>query len=159
IINERGFHVDCELARAARDIASRERIAINAEISTLTEGAITSADQVAKITTSVRRNGHALNGLTKRSVNVVLAHNPGDDVQRLLELRREGARASTRKLSRLLASVDNDDRLRGTLRFHAASTGRWSGRQFQPQNLRSRKSRISTARSMTSLPAKWTASV
>src|SRR5262249_32920691 len=89
IINERGFHVDCELARAARDIASRERIAINAEISTLTEGAITSADQVAKITTFVRRNGHALNGLTKRSVNVVLAHNPGDDVQRLLELRRE----------------------------------------------------------------------
>jgi DNA polymerase len=136
VINERGFHVDLELAKAARGIATKERIAINTEISALTDGEITTVDQVAKITTFVERNGHSLSGLTKRSVAAVLAHAPGDVVRRVLELRREGARASTRKLDRLLASVDADSRLRGTLRFHAASTGRWSGRQFQPQNLK-----------------------
>jgi len=41
-----------------------------------------------------------------------------------------------RKLDALLTSVDADNRLRGTLRFHAAGTGRWSGRGYQPQNLK-----------------------
>ena len=57
-------------------------------------------------------------------------------MRRLLELRRDGSRASTRKLDTLLAGIDADDRLRGTLRFHGAATGRWSGSRFQPQNLK-----------------------
>jgi DNA polymerase len=135
-INARGFHVDIELAKAARAIAQAERIAINREIAALTEDEITSVDQVERIKTFVRRHGHMLSSLGKRSVSAVLAHEPGDAVRRLLELRREGARASVRKLDSLLASVDADSRMRGTLRFHAASTGRWSGRGYQPQNLK-----------------------
>jgi CHC2 zinc finger/Toprim domain len=136
VVNQRGFHADTKLARAARNIANIERIAINAEIAALTEDEITSVDQVARILAFVRRHGHVLSSLSKRSVSAALAHEPGDGVRRLLELRQEGARASVRKLDSLLASVDADDRLRGTLRFHAASTGRWSGRGYQPQNLK-----------------------
>jgi Toprim domain/CHC2 zinc finger len=136
IINQRGFCVDTALAQAARDIAHHERIAINAEIATLTEGEITTADQRGRILAFVHRHGHVLPSLTKQSVATFLAHEPGDTVRRLLELRREGARASVRKLDALLASVDSDSRLRGTLRFHAAGTGRWSGRGYQPQNLK-----------------------
>jgi hypothetical protein len=135
-INQRGFHVDTTLAKAARTIAHNERIAINREIAELTEDEITSVDQTARILAFVRRHGHLLTRLSKRSVSAVLAHEPGDAVRRLLELRREGARASVRKLDSLLASVNTDNRLRGTLRFHAASTGRWSGRGYQPQNLK-----------------------
>jgi DNA polymerase bacteriophage-type len=136
VINERGFHVDVALAKAARNIAHNERITINAELAAHTEGEVTSVDQVARILAFVRRHGHLIASLSKRSVSAVLAHEPGDAVRRLLQLRREGARASARKLDSLLASVDTDDRLRGTLRFHAASTGRWSGRGYQPQNLK-----------------------
>ena len=136
VINQRGFHVDVALATAARNIAHAERTAINAEIATLTENEITSADQVARILAFVRRYGHLISSLSKRSVAAVLAYEPGDTVRRLLELRREGARASVRKLDSLLASVDADSRLRGTLRFHGSSTGRWSGSRFQPQNLK-----------------------
>jgi DNA polymerase bacteriophage-type len=135
-VNARGFHVDIALAKAARSIANKERITLNTEIAALTENEITSVDQVARILAFVRRHGHLIASLGKRSVSAVLAHEPGDAVRRLLELRREGARASVRKLDSLLASVDADDRLRGTLRFHAASTGRWSGRGYQPQNLK-----------------------
>ena len=74
--------------------------------------------------------------LNKRSVSAVLAHNPSEEVRQLLELRREGSRASARKINALLAGADADDRLRGTLRFHGAATGRWSGSRFQPQNLK-----------------------
>ena len=66
----------------------------------------------------------------------MLANNPSDGVKRLLELRRDGSRASVRKISSLLVGADADDRLRGTLRFHGAATGRWSGNRFQPQNLK-----------------------
>jgi DNA polymerase bacteriophage-type len=136
-INARGFPVDVDLARSSRELVRRERIAINAEIAALTGGAITSAGQVAKITDFVRACGHQLAGLTKRSVAAVLARGePCEDVRRLLELRREGALASVRKLDALLASADADGRIRGTLLFHGAATGRWSGRGFQPQNLK-----------------------
>ena len=136
VINERGFHVDVDLAKAARAIANAERIAINAKIATLTGNEITSVDQVARIVAFVRRHGHLISSLGKRSVSDVLAQEPGGTVQRLLELRREGARASVRKLDSLLASVDDDGRLRGTLKFYGSSTGRWSGRGYQPQNLK-----------------------
>jgi hypothetical protein len=136
-INQRGFRVDVELAKAARDLVRREQAAINTEIAALTNGAITSAGQVAKITDFVRERGHQLAGLTKPLVFAVLARGqPDEDVRRLLELRCEGARASVRKLDALLASVDTDSRVRGTLLYHAAAPGRWSGRGFQPQNLK-----------------------
>src|SRR5262249_3581526 len=136
VVNQRGFHVDVALARAARNIAHSERLAINAEIAAHTENEITSVDQTERIKKFVRRHGHVISSLNKRSLSAVLAHEPGDKVRRLLELRREGAKASVRKLDRLLASVDSDHRLRGTLRYHASSTGRWSGRGYQPQNLK-----------------------
>lgn len=136
IINERGFYTDVALTNAARDVARIEQININAEIVALTQGEITSVNEVEKIKTFVRRHGHTLASLTKRSISAILAHGPGDDVRRLLELRQAGARASTRKFDALLKSVDTDDRLRGTLRFHASSTGRWAGNRFQPQNLK-----------------------
>jgi hypothetical protein len=62
-----------------------------------------------------------------------------DDVRRLLELRQQGAQAASRKLATLIASAGDDHRLRGTLRFHGASTGRWAGSRFQPQNLKKAK--------------------
>jgi DNA polymerase len=136
IINERGFYVDCDLARAARDIARAELAAINAEIAALTNGEITSVHQAERMKDYIRRHGHTLNSLVKRSVSEILAHDPSDQIRRLLELRRDGARASTHKLDRLLESVDDDSRLRGTLRFHGSATGRWSGRGYQPQNLK-----------------------
>ena len=135
LINERGYHIDRALALAARDIAHKERLAINAETAELTDGEVLTIGQVQKIVAYIRRHGHHLTGLTKRSVSALLAHDPTDQVRRLLELRQEGARASAAKLDRLLQQVDADNRLRGTLRFHGSHTGRWSGRGFQPQNL------------------------
>ena len=93
-------------------------------------------NQRDRILAFVRRHGHTLQALTRQSVAAVLAHEPNDLVRHVLELRQQGARASVRKFDRLLASVDTDGRQRGTLRFMGSSTGRWSGRGYQPQNLK-----------------------
>jgi DNA polymerase len=108
IINQRGFYIDVALAQAARKIAHDERLAINAKITAHTAGEITSVDQIQKMLAFVQRHGHAIEGLSKHSVSAVLAHAPGDKVRTLLELRREGAKASARKLETLLASVDSE---------------------------------------------------
>jgi len=109
---------------------------LSPSISTLTGGKITSAGQTARIIERVRENGHQIASLQKRSVSAVLAHDPDAETRRILELRREGNRASTRKFDSLFGGLDVDNRLRGTMRYHAAATGRWSGRAFQPQNLK-----------------------
>jgi DNA polymerase len=134
-INARGFHCDVPLAEAAREIAQQAQTAIDAEIAELTGGEITSAGQVNRILEFCRRNGHSIERLGKRNVSAVLAHKPGDSAGRLLELRHEGARSSTAKFDTLLAGVDADGRMRGTLKFYGAATGRWSAARFQPQNL------------------------
>jgi DNA polymerase len=69
VINQRGFYTDVALTKAAREVARAEQVNINAEIRTLTDGEINSVNQVEKIKAFVRRHGHTLEGLTKRSVS------------------------------------------------------------------------------------------
>ncbi len=135
-INRRGFHVDLELALAAQKLVHAEQEAIDAEITSLTDGRVTSINQVAKLQAEIQNHGQKLSGLTKKSVAAVLAHDPSDEVRELLELRREGSQAAPRKLGALIAGVGADRRVRDTLKFHGASTGRWAGNRFQPQNLK-----------------------
>jgi DNA polymerase len=135
-VNSRGFHVDRLLAVAARDLAKREQAAIDAAIADLTGGKITTANQVQRIARFVREHGHELQNLGKRSVAAVLGKDPDEETRRILKLRREGGRASVRKLDSLLAGLDSDDRLRGCFKYHGAQPGRWSGNRFQPQNLK-----------------------
>ena len=135
-VNDRGFAVDLELARAAQELARHEQQRIDNEIAELTNGRITSAHQVARIRALLEERGHQVQALGKRNVSQVLARGePDEDIRRLLELRREGGRAAAKKLDALFAGVDADSRMRGTLRYHAAAPGRWSGARFQPQNL------------------------
>ena len=53
-----------------------------------------------------------------------------------LELRLNGAPAAARRFKTLLSCVGSDDRIRGSLRFHGAATGRWSGQLANPQNFK-----------------------
>jgi DNA polymerase family A/Toprim domain/CHC2 zinc finger len=137
IINARGFCADIPLARAARDIARQELLAIKEAIASITGGRVTSPNQRDRILAFLRERGHRIQSLQKRAVSALLAGNPSPEVRQLLELRRDGSKAAARKFDALLASVDVDGRLRTNLIYHGASTGRWSGggNKFQPQNL------------------------
>jgi DNA polymerase len=58
------------------------------------------------------------------------------DVRKVLELRALASLSSVKKIDALLEGACADGRVRGLLQYHAASTGRWAGRRFQPQNLK-----------------------
>jgi hypothetical protein len=135
-INRRGIRLDRSFVEAAQALAIQERNAINLRLAQLTAGSITSVDQVKRFVELINERGHAMATLNKRGVAAVLASEPDAFVRELLELRRKGARASARKFARMLMFANaQDDRLRGTLRWHGGGPGRWVGLGPQLQNL------------------------
>ena len=138
-INERGFYVDRAFAEAACKIAKAAAPEIDAELGELTSGIVTGINQVARLLQWLQQNGCTLKKLDRKAVARQLDEH-GDDlqpsVQRVLELRLGGAQAATKKIGALLARAGDDDRVRGAFIFHGASTGRWSGSGYQPQNLK-----------------------
>ena len=135
-INRRGIRLDRSFVEAAQTLAIQERNAINLRLAQLTAGSITSVDQVKRFVELINERGHAMTTLNKRGVAAVLASEPDAFVRELLELRRKGARASARKFARMLMfASEQDDRLRGTLRWHGGGPGRWVGLGPQLQNL------------------------
>jgi DNA polymerase len=146
IINQRGVRGDRELTTSARDMAVRERKAINAALQEHTGGRITSVDQTRRILAYANERGHAMTSTTKRSVSAVLAGEPDEETRKVLELRRDGARASVHKYERILAYAnETDDRMRGTMRMYGAGPGRWAGRGPQLQNLKKNETNIPLA--------------
>jgi DNA polymerase len=146
IINRRGVRADRELAVSARDMSRHERNAINAALQEHTEGEIASVDQVGRILAYAVECGHVMTGVGRRSVSAVLAGEPDEATRTVLELRRDGARASVRKYERILAyASEADDRMRGTMRMYGAGPGRWSGRGPQLQNLKKNESNLPLA--------------
>jgi DNA polymerase len=136
-INARGFCVDRAFALAARRVAQAAAPEIDQELADLTGGAITSINQVAKLLAWLQAQGCTLQKLDKKAIERQLLNTElSAQVQRVLELRLGGAQAAARKIDALLARAGDDDRVRGAFRFWGASTGRWAGEGFQPQNLK-----------------------
>ena len=136
-INQRGFCVDRDLAEAARKIAQAAAPEIDTELSEVTGGVVTSVNQVARLQEWLQQNGCAVKNLRKKTVETLL-----EDAEllpkarRALELRQDGGQSAVKKIGTLLQRAGADDRVRGSLQFHKASTGRWAGVGAQPQNLK-----------------------
>src|SRR6516162_4834254 len=137
-INARGFCVDRKFAEAARRIAQAAAPEIDQELALITGGAVTAINQIARLLEWLQQQGYTGKSLDRRTVEKHLVEHedlpsPG---RRVLELRLGGAQAAVKKIDALLARAGDDDRVRGAFRFHGASTGRWAGEGFQPQNLK-----------------------
>lgn len=137
-INDRGFLVDVELASKAVEAVNAEQQLLRDDIGRLTSDAVGGATQRdAMLDFIMEQFGVYLPDLTKATVDRRL-NDPDipQAVKDLLAIRVRASSTGASKYKALLRSVNEDARLRGTLQFCGASrTGRWSGRNFQPQNL------------------------
>lgn len=137
-INERGFAVDLDLARAAIETVAREQAKLKQRVNALTHGEVQAATQRdAMLRHLLEQYGIELPDFQKGTLERRL-EDPElpEPVRELLRIRLEAATTSTSKYQALLNAVSSDGRLRGALAYcGAARTGRWSGRLFQPQNL------------------------
>lgn len=136
-INDRGVHVDKELCEKALQVVGSAASALDEEMRALTDGAVSRTTNVGEISKWVRERGFPTESLDKEHIDEMLVRTDlPADVRRVLDLRRESAKAAVKKIDALLAGANTDGRARGLLQFHAAGTGRWAGRRFQPQNIK-----------------------
>jgi DNA polymerase len=137
VINDRGVFVDVDLCKAAKSIVAKVEASFDAEMQDLTTYEVTACSNRNQIIAYLRKRGLDTESIAKDQVEEMLGRSDlPADVRRVLELRKGAARASVDKINSLLAGMDKDKRTRGLLQFHAASTGRWAGRRFQPQNIK-----------------------
>lgn len=132
-INDRGVLVDLSLAQQAIKINSIQTVVATEQAYTLT--GLENPNSVAQLKAWLIENGVEIDRLSKKAV-AALADETDGDIQEMLHLRLLMSKTSVKKYEAVMRSVCKDNRVRGMMRFCAASrTGRWSGNILQPQNL------------------------
>ena len=124
-INLRGVPVDPnELQNAVKAVQNAQK-AIDEDTLQLTG---CKPSERAKLLLWLNTRGAELPDLTEKTVSAKLVDtNLFDDVRRALELRQEGSQTSVAKYAKML-EIQRDGKIRNTLVYHGASTGRWASR-------------------------------
>lgn len=139
VVNLRGFRLDTALMRKAEKFVEAAKIEGDARLFALTEGAVTAATKIEALKTWLNGRGIPVETLRKADLeDVSLRAELFDDTAAVeaVEIRRAGAKAtSLAKFSSGLRCAGFDERARGLLTYHKASTGRWAGSLYQPHNL------------------------
>lgn len=148
VINDRGIPVDETLCRRALKIVEAHTKTLDKEMAHLTEWEVPACSNVNQLKVFLQQRGIELAvklnkktgkfspTLDKEAAAELLGRLDLDETcRRVLELRQEAGKASVSKLDALLDGRGTDGRARGLMQFHAANTGRWGGRRFQPQNI------------------------
>lgn len=135
-INARGVAVDMNLVNSALSIGAKTRIGLMQEAIRLS--GLNNPNSVKQLTEWLETEiDEELSDLNKDTVSRLLnRENNSDTVKRMLEIRQELGKTSTKKYNAVESAVCADGRVRGLLQFYGANrTGRWAGRLVQVQNL------------------------
>ena len=135
IINCRGVAVDMPLVEGALDIALRAKQTLTDEAIQLT--GLDNPNSVQQLSAWLSEHtGTNVDNLRKDTVSSMLKADNEPYVERVLEIRQELGKTSTKKYDAIKHCVCPDGRVRGLLQFYGANrTGRWAGRLVQVQNL------------------------
>jgi DNA polymerase bacteriophage-type len=133
-INGRGVHLDVETIQKAIVVVEKEQARLTIQMREVTKGAVGSPSQIAAII-SWAADKYPLEGLANQDIIDVLLLDIPDAVREVLKIRQEYAKTSTTKLKSMITAKAQDNRVRGTMQFHGAGTGRWAGRRIQPHNM------------------------
>lgn len=146
-INQRGILIDVPFVRACMDVLDMVRVPMTEEFRSITGGI--APTQREKILNWVNEQGVRMSDMRKDTLDAML--DPDDEitfddmdrlgieplpfhVHRALTLRRSLASSSVAKLQRMLDCACYDGRVRYSMQYHGAGTGRWAGRLIQIQN-------------------------
>lgn len=142
-INQRGILIDRGFVKACQNVLEQVRTPMTERFKELTGGI--APTQREKILNWVNDQGTPLGDMKKATLDAVL--DPDDnigieefsepmpsEVYEVLNLRRSLASSSVAKLDRMLRCSAIDGRVRYSMQYHGAGTGRASGRLIQIQN-------------------------
>ena len=136
-MNDRGIPIDVFGAANLQELINRATAVWNDRIQVAT-GKLLTAESILSLPTVIDyclSRGVHLTDVTKATVEKILAKTIPSDVRVVLESRQCLGKASTAKIQAMLNRTSADGRARGSLIYHGAGPGRWSGAGIQPQNL------------------------
>ena len=136
IINARGVAVDMDMVRGAIEIGNSTRDKLMSEAVSIT--GLDNPNSVAQLSRWLVQEAELeFSDLRKDTVALALKSDMvTGDAERMLKIRQELGKTSTKKYDAIDAAVCTDGRVRGLLQFYGANrTGRWAGRLVQVQNL------------------------
>ncbi len=135
-INERGVRIDAQSIAAAQKIVASEGVRYKRAIQASTDWRVMSQNQRDKILQWATKQGVAVPSMQKQEVESILQRSDLPvQVRQVLTLRQESAKASTAKLTTMIKWQEPDERMRGTLLYHGAHSGRWAGKGPMLHNL------------------------
>lgn len=137
MMNARGVAADMEMVSGALVIGATVKSQLMAEARQLSGlDNPNSIKQLARWLTEATDGDTEITSVTKETVATMLKQPQPANVQRMLEIRQELGKTSTKKYDALETCIADDGRVRGLLQFYGANrTGRWAGRLVQVQNL------------------------
>ena len=135
LINARGVAVDMDFCEGALELGETIRAQLTDEAVQLS--GLQNPNSVKQLARWLSvETGDDITSLRKETIKELLGRDNADHVQRMLEIRQELGKTSTKKYDAIEAAVCDDRRVRGLLQFYGANrTGRWAGRLVQVQNL------------------------
>lgn len=137
LMNARGVAADMEMVSGALVIGATVKSQLMAEARQLSGlDNPNSIKQLARWLTEATDSDAEITSVAKETVATMLKQPQPANVQRMLEIRQELGKTSTKKYDALETCIADDGRVRGLLQFYGANrTGRWAGRLVQVQNL------------------------
>ena len=136
IINARGVAVDMGMVHGALEIGAQSRERLMKEAVDIT--GLDNPNSIAQLSKWLEKaTDTPVADLRKDTVVAMLESQAiTGSANRMLEIRQELGKTSTKKYDAIEAAVCKDGRVRGLLQFYGANrTGRWAGRLVQVQNL------------------------
>lgn len=134
-INDRGVFVDIESIEAVISVVERHEAQLLERVAKLTDGDVSSVRQVAKTIEWLSKQGVQTENLQSQTVEKLLETVPEGPAKEMLEIRQQLGKSSVSKFKAMRNMRCSDGRVKGTLLYHGATTGRWTARGMQPQNL------------------------
>lgn len=134
-INDRGVMLDMDMVHHAIRMDTIYKGKLSAEAAAMS--GLDNPNSVAQLRTWLEeQTGEAVTTLNKKDIPDLLKNADSELVERMLRIRQEMGKTSTKKYEAMKNVACADDRVRGLLQFYGANrTGRWAGRLVQVQNL------------------------
>lgn len=134
--NVRGVYFDMQSVDDAIHMIDAQTEKLNREVAQITNGRLGNVSRRAEVMTYISSLGYELESYQAEYLERAVKDPALPPVaKRLIEIRQQTGKTSLAKYSALKNIVTDDSRAHGLLMYHGASTGRWTGKHFQPQNL------------------------
>lgn len=136
-INDRGVMIDVPMVERALAVTLEAKGRADKLMKKLTDGVVSKCTEAKRIIAWLNTRGIPCDSVADGETEslLMLADLMSDTAAaEVIKLRQATVTAS--KFQAMLDTVCRDGRVRGSLQYHAAISGRWAGRGMQPQNFK-----------------------